>query len=89
MPVRLDSSTPGFEAGFAQLLAAKREVSANVDTAAAAIIQRVRSEGDAALFALSAEHDKIDLQRVGLRVTPNEIATAVAGIDKDTRAALE
>ncbi len=89
MPVRLDTADQDFEAAFVRFLATKREVSANVDAAAAAIIRRVRDDGDKALIDLSLEHDRIDLGKTGIRITAAEIAAAVAGIDRDTRAALE
>ncbi len=89
MPMKLDSTSADFEAAFARFLATKREVSANVDAAVSGIIARVRREGDAALNALTAEFDKADLGKLGLRITPAEIAAAVASIDPDTRAALE
>lgn len=89
MPMKLDSTAPGFEAAFARFLTTKREVSANVDAAVSAIIARVKGEGDKALIELSAEFDKVDLARLGLRVTSAEVDAAVAGVDKTTLAALE
>jgi len=89
MPMKLDSSAPDFEAAFARFLTTKREVSANVDTAVAAIIARIKAEGDKALIDLSAEFDKVDLARLGLRVSAAEIEAAVAGVDPTTLAALE
>ena len=41
MPARLSTREPGFAAAFAQLVAAKREVAADVDAAVAAIIEDV------------------------------------------------
>ena len=87
--MKLDSSAPDFEAAFARFLTTKREVSANVDTAVAAIIARIKAEGDKALIDLSAEFDKVDLARLGLRVSAAEIEAAVAGVDPTTLAALE
>lgn len=89
MPMKLDSSAPGFEAEFARFLKTKREVSANVDIAVTGIIARVKADGDKALIELSAEFDKVDLARLGLRVTTAEIDAAVAGVDPTTLAALE
>ena len=89
MPMKLDSSAPGFEAAFARFLTTKREVSANVDSAVTAIIARVKAEGDKALIELSAEFDKVDLTRQGIRVSGEEVDAAVAGVDKVTLAALE
>jgi histidinol dehydrogenase len=88
MPMKLDSASPDFAAAFARFLATKREVSANIDAAVAGIVARVRAEGDAALIALSAEFDRVDLVKLGLRITAAEIDAAVAGIDGETRAAL-
>ena len=89
MPMKLDSSAPGFEAEFARFLKTKREVSANVDIAVTGIIARVKADGDKALIELSAEFDTVDLARLGLRVTTAEIDAAVAGVDPTTLAALE
>jgi histidinol dehydrogenase len=89
MPMRLDSSAADFEARFKAFLATKREVSADVDAAVAAIIARVRAEGDRALVALSGQFDGIDLARTGIAVTKAEVDRAVASIDKETRGALE
>jgi len=49
MPLELDSGAKDFAAAFAKFLAAKRELAADVDAAAAAIIEDVRTRGDAAL----------------------------------------
>ena len=49
MPSRLDMRREDFAAQFSALLAAKREVSQDVDTAVAAIIADVVARGDAAL----------------------------------------
>ena len=50
MAVTLVQSEPDFEARFTAFLATKREVSQDVDAAVRAIVDRVRAEGDAALF---------------------------------------
>jgi histidinol dehydrogenase len=89
MPVKLSTSAAGFEDAFARFLTTKREVSADVDAAVAGIIGRVRAAGDAALVELSLEHDKLDLTRIGLAVTADEVARAVAGVEPATRQALE
>jgi histidinol dehydrogenase len=89
MAIRLDSSSPDFEQRFTTLLAAKREVSEDVDQAVRGIVGRVRAEGDKALIELSKQFDRIDLDRTGIRVPEAEIEAAAAGIDTETRAALE
>ena len=85
---RLDARAHDFEQGFRALLSAKREVSRDVDDAAAAIIADVVARGDAALRDLSAKFDRVDLGALGLRVTRDEIAAAAGRVPAETRAAL-
>ncbi len=88
MPVRLDSRSPDFEGAFKVLLSAKREVSEDVDQAVRAIIRDVMAEGDEALFRYSQKFDRVDLKAMGLRVTPAEVAVAVAAVPAAAIAAL-
>ncbi len=88
MPMRLESSAAGFEASFKELLAQKREVSADVDTAVRAIIADVRARGDAALIELSQKFDSVDLAKLGIRVSAAEVDAAVAQCSPETLAAL-
>ena len=69
----LNSADPEFEDGFKTLLAQKREQAADVNDSVAAIIARVREEGDAALAELTLRYDKLDLGKVGVKVTGAEI----------------
>ena len=85
---RLDARAHDFEQGFGALLSAKREVSRDVDDAAATIIADVVARGDAALRDLSAKFDRVDLAALGLRVTRDEIAAAAGRVPAETRAAL-
>jgi histidinol dehydrogenase len=89
MPLRLTASDPDFESAFASFLAAKREVSEDVDTAVRAIIAQVRAEGDKAVIELTRRLDRLDLAATPMRVSEAEIAAAVAASDKATLAALE
>lgn len=89
MVLRLDSRAGDFEARFAGFLAAKREVSEDVDAVVRDIIARVRAEGDAALIDLSLKFDRADLAATGIRVSADEIDAAVAGVDRATLEALE
>ena len=89
MVLRLDSRAGDFEARFAEFLAAKREVSEDVDAVVRDIIARVRAEGDAALIDLSLKFDLADLAATGIRVSADEIDAAVAGVDRATLEALE
>ena len=61
MPVTLSTRDPGFETGFRQLLAAKRESAADVDAAVAEIIEDVAARGDAALIDYTRRFDGTDL----------------------------
>ena len=59
---------------------------AAVREAVAAIVERVRAEGDAALVALAREFDRIDLDPASLRLAPGEIgrlAAAASGEDRE------
>jgi histidinol dehydrogenase len=89
MARRLNSADPEFEDGFKALVADKREQAADVNDMVAAIIARVRDEGDAALAELTLRYDRLDLAKVGIRVTGAEIAAARAKVDKTTLDALE
>jgi histidinol dehydrogenase len=89
MPLHLTAADPDFESAFSAFLAAKREVSEDVDAAVRAIIAQVRNQGDAAVIELTRRFDRLDLAATGMRVTAAEIATAVAACDAETMAALE
>ena len=88
MPVTLSTGDPGFEAGFRQLLAAKRESAADVDAAVAEIIEDVASRGDAALIDYTRRFDGMDLAAGGLALTAREIADGAAAAHAETVAAL-
>ncbi|MDO5605230.1 MAG: histidinol dehydrogenase [Paracoccus sp. (in: a-proteobacteria)] len=89
MPVTLTTTDPGFEAGFAALLSAKREDAADVGDTVAAIIADVRARGDAALTELTARFDGVELTPAMLRIPPDEIAQRIATVPAPERAALE
>jgi histidinol dehydrogenase len=88
MAVFLSTGDRDFEDRFAALLALKRESAADVNAAVAAIIAKVRAEGDAALIELTRRFDGLDLETSGIRVLPSEIEAARAEIDGETLAAL-
>jgi histidinol dehydrogenase len=89
MPVRLDRSSADFDERFGKFLGAKREVSADVEAAARAIVQDVATRGDAALIEATKKFDRLELAASGLRVTPAEIETAVKACDAPTLDALK
>ncbi len=89
MPKRLQTSDPGFEQAFAAFLGEKREVSADVDAAVAKIVADVKARGDAALVELSARFDRVDLDKVGMRVSASDVRASFDACDSETIAALE
>jgi histidinol dehydrogenase len=88
MPMRLSQGSSDFEAGFAALLAMKREVSEDVDRSAGAIIADVAARGDAALADFSLKFDHVDLAVAGLAVAAQEVDAAEAVCDPAALAAL-
>jgi histidinol dehydrogenase len=89
MAAWLKTADPDFEDRFKALLGLKREQSADVNAAVAAIIARVRAEGDAALIELTREFDDLDLRQVGLKVSAAEIDAARGKVEQKTLQALE
>ncbi|MDX2201434.1 MAG: histidinol dehydrogenase [Hyphomicrobiaceae bacterium] len=88
MPQMLSTSDTAFEAAFSALLAAKREVSEDVDATVREIIAKVRRGGDAALVDLTRTLDRHAVTAATLRVGADEIADAVSACAPETRAAL-
>jgi histidinol dehydrogenase len=82
MPIRLDARAADFNRQFRAFLATKREASADVEVAVRSIIADVIAHGDRALLELTRTYDRIDLDRIGLRVTAEEIAAAAAACDR-------
>ena len=82
MPIRLDARAAGFAEKFRAFLDTKREASADVEQAVRAIIADVRQNGDRALVELSRKFDRIDLDKVGLRVPAAELDAATALCDR-------
>ncbi|MDJ0627561.1 MAG: histidinol dehydrogenase [Rhodobacter sp.] len=76
MPQFLSTADPGFEDRFAALLTMKREDAPDVDAAVAAIVDDVRTRGDAAVIELT---DRFD----GLRLTTETLAFSKAEIDAE------
>src|SRR6267378_2505563 len=82
MPIRLDTRAPDFAKSFRAFLTTKRESSVDVEAAVRAIIADVAARGDRALVELSKKFDRVDLDRIGLRVTADEIEAAHAACDR-------
>lgn len=89
MPQFLTTADADFPARFAALLAQKRESDVDVDADVAAILADVAARGDAAVIALTARFDRLDLTPETLAFSPAEINAAIAAVPADERAALE
>ncbi len=89
MAVRLDMNSGSFAKDFRALLDAKREASADVETAVRAIVADVAARGDEAIKDYTPEFDRCDLERTGLKVTADEIAAAERSCSPAALAALE
>ena len=88
MPVRLDRNSADFDQRFAAFLAAKREVSADVEKATRAIVEDVAARGDAALIEATRKFDRLEIDASGLRIAAAEIDAAVKACDPRTVEAL-
>jgi histidinol dehydrogenase len=88
MPIRLDHSAGDFADKFRAFLATKREAAADVEEAVRAIIADVAARGDRALIELTRKFDRVDLDRIGLKVTAEEIDRAHAACDHQALDAL-
>src|SRR5437879_542076 len=89
MPLRLDSQSADFPTQFRDFLAVKREASHDVEQTVRGIIAEVKARGDAALAEFTAKFDRVDLAKIGLRVTPAEIDAAEAKCKPEALAALK
>ena len=89
MPVRLDRTSADFDARFTAFLGAKREVSADVEASARAIVDDVARRGDAALIEATQKFDRLEIAAKNLRVSAAEIDAAVKACDTATLDALK
>lgn len=88
MPIRLTSHSADFSERFNAFLDMKREVSADIDASARAIVDDVAKHGDAALIAATKKFDRLDVAAGGLRITLAELEGAVKACDTATLDAL-
>jgi len=85
---RLDASEPGFAAAFDMLVNDRRESDSDVSADVAAIIARVKAEGDAALADYTARFDRFDLDASGWSISKAECAAAYDALAPALRDAL-
>ncbi len=86
---RLDASAPGFRAAFDALVDDRRESDSGVSADVAAIIARVKAEGDAALADYTRRFDRFDLDASGWSISKQQCAAAYDALAPDLRAALD
>jgi histidinol dehydrogenase len=86
--LRLDASAPGFAAEFDALVNDRRESDSDVSSDVAAIIARVKAEGDAALSDYTAKFDRFDLDASGWSISKEECAAAYDALALGLRDAL-
>jgi histidinol dehydrogenase len=86
---RLNARDADFAARFAALVADTREADRGVSSQVAAILDRVRRDGFAAVADLTFRFDRVELTAGTVEVTPGERAAAIARVPADQRAALE
>ena len=91
MKVRvLSTRDPGFDAAFAQLVAVDSAADRSIDAAAAAIVDDVRSRGDAALLEYTNRFDRMSASSVAaLEIGSGEMRAALEALPVEDRAALE
>src|SRR5579864_3899887 len=89
MAIRLDARAADFAEKFRAFLDTKRETAADVEAAVRAIVADVAARGDQALKDYTEKFDHVDLDRIGLKVTSNDIAAATEACDRDALAALQ
>ncbi|MGA8077562.1 MAG: histidinol dehydrogenase [Xanthobacteraceae bacterium] len=89
MAIHLDIRSGDFAARFRAFLDTKREAAADVEAVVRAIVDDVAARGDPAVKEYTRKFDKLDLDRVALKVTADEVAVAVAACSRDALDALE
>ena len=87
---RLDSAQPDFQARLARLLQFDDATDASIETTVAAILQDVKTRGDAAVLEYTARFDRwsVDAARA-LELDPSELLAALQALPAETRTALE
>lgn len=82
MTLLLNSSAADFEAQFAALVNARRDVTRDVGEAVRAIIADVRGRGDTALFEYTRRFDRFDPASHGIGVSESELKAAYTALPK-------
>ena len=89
MPLRLNSQSADFSERFNAFLAIKREAAQDVEATVRVIVDAVKARGDAALAEFTLKFDRVDLAKIGLRVTAADIDAAAVLCKPEALAALK
>src|SRR6202162_337566 len=89
MPLRLDSQSADFATRFRAFLAVKREAAQDVEESVRRILAEVKAYGDRALLQLTLEFDRLDLAKISMRVSADDIEAAAKSCDPQALAALK
>src|SRR6201996_8204009 len=89
MAIHLDIRSGDFAERFRAFLDTKREAAADVEAAVRGIVADVARRGDQALKEYTLKFDRLDLDRVALKVAADEVAAAAAECSRDALDALE
>ena len=88
MPLLLDSRSADFAERFAAFLGVKREAAQDVEQTVRGIIADVAARGDKALADYTLKFDRVDLDKMALRVSTAEIDAAEKACNAEALAAL-
>jgi histidinol dehydrogenase len=87
---RLDTRAPGFDAAFARLVAHDSAIDREIERAAEAIVEDVRTRGDAAVLEYTNRFDRMAAASVAaLEIPAVEMRAALDALAVEDRAALE
>jgi histidinol dehydrogenase len=87
---RLDTADSGFEAAFARVLHWSAETDRAIEARVEEILDDVRRRGDAAVLECTRRFDRLEAASVeALRIAPEELHAALAGLPDPQRRALE
>ncbi|WBO22413.1 histidinol dehydrogenase [Sphingomonas abietis] len=87
--MRLDAGAPDFEAAFAALVDARRDVDEDVSSAVTTILADVRARGDVAVAERTVQFDGHDLAATGWRIDRATCRAALDALDPALRDAIE
>jgi len=85
---RFSFTAPDFQAAFKAFLDERRGSPADVDAAAASVLEAVKTHGLDAVLDFSRKFDKVELTAETIRVTPEEIEQGWADTPADVREAI-